>query len=169
MKVIKTKSSKYPRKVIFDNGAKVPIPNQKAFKTSYINRHGCSLVAFYIALRFGGGKKKLTNLLKWSRKNLTGYFYSKLTIKGVARGLKKLGVKAVYHKKPTFAMVNGALARGKMVLLELGGPIHTTVLYRSKKNKTYRFDHGKRTKCSTKQMVSKATDSKRYRGCVIIG
>lgn len=167
MKIKKTKSSKYPRKVTFDNGRVSPIPDQRQFKTDFIRYHGCSLAAFYIALRFGGKKKKMTDLLRWSKKNLNGYIYSKLTIKGVGKGLKKLGVPAAYHKMPTYTLVDQALKRKKMVLLELGNPIHTIALYRS--GPAYRMDHGNVAPCDIKKLVNQATKSTRYQGCIIVG
>lgn len=169
MKIKKTKSSAYPRKVTFDNGRKSPIPNQKHFKSSFIKHHGCSLAAYYVALRFCGKKVKMNDLLKWSRKNLKKYMKAKLTIKGVAAGLnKQCGRKvAKYHRKPTLKMVNNALNKGQLVLFEQGGPIHTVVLYRSG-GKTYKIDHGNVSKVSTKSIVNKATSSNTYRGCVIV-
>ena len=37
MKITKTKSSVYPRKVTFNNGRVSPVPNQKKFKSDFIN------------------------------------------------------------------------------------------------------------------------------------
>lgn len=167
MKIIKTKSSPYPRKVIFNNGRESPVPNQKKFKSSFIRNHGCSMAGFYIALRFSGKKEKMNPLLKWSRSHLKGYMKAKLTIKGVAVGLnKKCGRKvATYHKKPTWSKVNKALSDGHLVLVERGNPIHTVVLYRAS-GKTYMLDHGNVKKASAKSIVSKATSNSTYRGWV---
>lgn len=168
MKIIKTKSAPYPRKVIFNNGRSSPIPNQKKFKSSFIRSHGCSMAGFYIALRFCGKKEKMNPLLKWSRGHLKGYMKSKLTIKGVAKGLnKKCGRKvATYYKKPTWARVDKALSNGYLVLIEQGNPIHTVVLYRA--GKTYKLDHGNVSKVSAKSIVKKATSNSTYRGLVVV-
>ena len=169
MKIKKTKSSAYPTKVTFDNGRKSYVPNQYKFKSDFIKHHGCSLAAFYIALRFCGVKMKMNPLLKWSRKKLKSYMKAKLTIKGVAKGLNKKCGRSVakYYKKPTLKRVNDALDKGYLVLMERRDPIHTLVLYRAN-GKTYKLDHGKVSKVSTKSLVSKATSNSTYRGLVIV-
>lgn len=168
MKITKTKSSKYPRRVTFNNGRSSPVPNQKKFKSSFIRNHGCSMAGFYIALRFCGKKEKMNPLLKWSRGHLKAYMKSKLTIKGVAKGLnKKAGRKvATYHRVANLSKINKALDAGHLVLLETGDPIHTNVLYRSKPSHTYHLDHGNVKKINTAKMVKRATKSATYRGWV---
>ena len=168
MKIIKTKSAPYPRKVIFNNGRESPVPNQTKFKNDFIRHHGCSMAAFYIALRFSGKKEKMNALLKWSRAHLKGYMKAKLTIKGVAKGLnKKCGRKvAAYHRAANLKQINKALDSGHLVLLETGDPIHTNVLYRSKPKHTYNLDHGNVRTINTARMVKKATKSATYRGWV---
>lgn len=106
-------------------------------------------------------------LLKWSRKHLKKYMRAKLTIKGVAEGInRKTGRKvATYRRKATTKKVLKALEQGHLVLLELGNPIHTITLYRSK-GETYRIDHGRITAVKVKSMVEKATSSSTYRGWV---
>lgn len=167
MKITKTKSSKYPRRVTFNNKRTSPVPNQKKFKNEFIRSHGCSLAAFYIALRFSGVKMKMNPLLHWTRAHLKSYMKSKLTIKGVAKGLnKKTGRKvATYHKTCGLKAINKALNAGHLVLLETGNPIHTNVLYRAS-GKTYHLDHGNVKKVSTAKIVNKATKSATYCGWV---
>lgn len=167
MKITKTKKSKYPHRVTFNNGRTSPVPNQKKFKNGFIRSHGCSLAAFYIALRFSGVKMKMNPLLHWTRAHLKSYMKSKLTIKGVAKGLnKKTGRKvATYHKTCGLKAINKALNSGHLVLLETGNPIHTNVLYRAS-GKTYHLDHGNVKKVNTAKLVSKATKSATYRGWV---
>ena len=106
-------------------------------------------------------------LLKWSRSHLKKYMKSKLTIKGVAKGLnKKMGRKvATYHKTASLKAINRALDAGHLVLLETGSPIHTNVLYRAN-GKTYHLDHGNVKPVNTAKMVKKATKSATYRGWV---
>lgn len=169
MKLVKTKKAKYPCRVTFNNGRVSPIPSQHKFKTDFIAHHGCSLVGFYIALRFLGRKKKLVPLLRWSRKHLKKYMKAKLTIKGVAAGINKmLKGHAVYHKKPTYDMVKSALKKDQLVLLETKDPIHTNVLFKGNGNKYYNASDGKVKKINVKDMVKKATTSETYRGCVIV-
>ena len=167
MKKIQTKKSKYPWKVVFNNGNVSPVPNQSKFKTEFIRKHGCSLCAFYIANRFVGRKDKIGQLLSYSRQNLSKYIKSKITIKGVAVGLnKKAGRKvAYYHRTCSASAVNDALNKGYLVLLETGDPIHTNVLYRTG-SRTYHLDHGNIKKVNVDKFVSKATKSSTYRGWV---
>lgn len=167
MKIKKTNSKKYPKKVTFNNKRTSPVPNQKNFKSEFIRNHGCSMAAFYIAMRFCGKKEKMNTLLKWCRSHLKKYIKSKLTIKGVAKGLnKKAGRKvAVYHKAASLKAINKALDAGHLVLLETGSPIHTNVIYRAS-GKTYHLDHGNVKKINTAKMVNKATKSATYRGWV---
>ena len=137
MKLVKTKKVKYPYRVTFNNGRVSPIPSQHRFKTDFVAHHGCSLVAFYIALRFLGRKKKIIPLLSWSKRHLKKYIKAKLTIKGVAEGINKMMPgHAEYHKKPTYEMVKKALKADQMVLLETRDPIHTNVLFKGN-GKTY--------------------------------
>lgn len=169
MRIKKTKSEKYPTKVAFNNGRTSYIPLQYKFKSDFIKHHGCSLAAFYIALRFCGEKPKMNPLLKWSRTHLKKYMKAKLTIKGVAKGLNKRCGRAVatYHRRPTLKRVNKALDNGYLVLMEQRDPIHTLVLYRTN-GRTYKLDHGKVSRVSTKSIVNKATSNSTYRGLVIV-
>lgn len=167
MDIRKTDKKCYPRNVTFDNGRTSPIPNQKKFKSDFIKYHGCSLAAFYVALRFCGKKVKMNPLLKWSRKHLKKYMRAKLTIKGVAQGInRKTGRNvAKYRRNATPKQVLKALKKGHLVLLELGNPIHTITLYRSK-GQTYRIDHGQIKGVKVNSIVQKATSSSTYRGWV---
>lgn len=167
MKIIKNKNPKFPRKITFDNKRTSPIPAQQKFKTAFIRNHGCSMAAFYISMRFCGKKDTIGTLLKYSKSKLKGYMKTKLTIKGVARGInKRTGRKvATYHKAASLKSINKALDKGHLVLLETGDPIHTNVLYRSK-GKTYHIDHGSVKTVNTKAIVKKATKSATYRGWV---
>lgn len=168
MKIIKTKKSKrYPRKITFDNKRTSPVPDQRQFKSDFIRNHGCSMAAFYMALRFCGKKETMGKLLKWTRKHLKGHIKSKLTVKGAAKGInKKVGRKvAVYHKKASYTAVKKALKAGHLVIIELGQPIHTVVLYYSG-GKTYRIDHGNVVRASAKETVKQATSSETYRGWI---
>jgi len=167
MKIEKRKSAKYPKRVTFNNKRRSPVPNQTKFKSEFIRHHGCSMAAFYIAMRFCGKKEKMNALLKWSRSHLKRYMKAKLTIKGVAHGLNKKAGRTVakYHRSCSLKAINQALNSGHLVLLETGSPIHTNVLYRAS-GKTYHMDHGRVRKVSTSKMVSRATKSATYRGWV---
>lgn len=169
MKLVKTNNPKYPYKVTFNNGRTSPIPSQHRFKTEFIADHGCSLVGFYIALRFIGKKKTMTALLRWSRKHLKRFIKSKLTIEGVAAGISTFcPFHAFYYSKPDYDMVISALKADRLVLLETNSPIHTNVLFKGSGNSYYNASDGRVTKINVKNMVNRATDNKTYRGCVIV-
>lgn len=167
MKITKTTNKKYPRKITFDNKRISPVPDQRQFKSDFIRNHGCSMAAFYVGLRFCGKKETMGQLLKWTRQNLKGYLKTKLTVRGVAKGInKKMGRKvAIYHKKASYTAVKKALKVGHLVIIELGQPIHTVVLYYSA-GKTYRIDHGNVTRASAKKVVEQATTSETYKGWI---
>ena len=59
----KKSKKKFPWKIVLDNGRVIPVPSQYDFKSDFIRRHGCSLVAFYMALRFRGVKKICSSVL----------------------------------------------------------------------------------------------------------
>lgn len=169
MKRIKTKYKKYPNKVTFDNGRSSPVPSQHRFKNDFIRNHGCSMAAFYIAMRFCGHKDKMGKLLSYARKSLGKYMKAKLTIKGVAKGVNKRAGRRVarYHRTCSKKTINRALDAGHLVLLETGDPIHTNVIYRSS-GKTYHLDHGNVKKINVDNLIKKATKSSTYRGWVDI-
>ncbi len=58
----KTKK-KYPYRIYLDNGRQIPVPSQYNFKSDFIRKHGCSLVGFYMALRYKGIKKNMQQVL----------------------------------------------------------------------------------------------------------
>ena len=70
MKIVanKDKKKRFPWRVILDNGRIIPVPSQHNFKTDFIKRHGCSLVAFYMALRYKGVKKYAADIAVRSKK-----------------------------------------------------------------------------------------------------
>ena len=63
VRIVATKNrkrkKKFPWRIVLDNGRQIPVPSQYDFKSSFIRTHGCSLVAFYMALRFRGIKKNM--------------------------------------------------------------------------------------------------------------
>lgn len=167
MKKIKTRKTKYPYKVVFNNGCVSPVPNQYKFKTDFIRHHGCSMCAFYIANRFIGRKDKIGILLSYAKTDLKKYMRTKLTIKGVAAGLnRRSGRKvATYHKSCSNKAINKALDEGHLVLIETGSPIHTNVIYRTN-GRTYHLDHGNVNTIRIEKLIKKATKSSIYRGWV---
>ena len=170
MDIIKTKKKKFPYKVRFNNGRESWIPSQHRFKTEYIREHGCSIVAFYIALRYLGRKKTMGTLLRYMRKHLSKYVSAKLTIKGVSVGINQIMKEdcAVYYPKPDHDLIIQCLKNDRLILIETGNPIHTNVLIRGSGDKYYNISDGKVTEVDVGHIISRATTSNVYRGCVIV-
>lgn len=93
----KTKK-KYPYRIYLDNGRQIPVPSQYDFKSSFIRTHGCSLVAFYMALRYKGVKKNMQQVLQYARNKLK--CGAKYPLTEIARGINMIcsGKPAVYHR-----------------------------------------------------------------------
>lgn len=164
----KTKK-KFPWRVILDNGRQIPVPSQHNFKTDFIKRHGCSLVAFYMALRYKGVKKNMQQCLAYCRKKLK--CGAKYPLTEIAKGINQIcpGKPAIYHKSLTNAQLEAKLRKGYIVLFEEGNPIHTVVLLRdSKTEKIYRFSDGKKTETTVAKENEKKCTNGKYRGIVVV-
>ena len=172
MVIKKTGKKKYPLKVYPKKGKAFWVPSQHKFSNDFVDKHGCSLVAFYIAMMFIGKHKTMSYLLKWSRKHLN--IESKIPVSEVYKGLKSLAPKSkrdgiTYRKKVTKTEVRNALARGYLVLLETEGPIHTNpLMWDDTKLCVRNFSNGDKKSADVNKMVDKQCDSKTYRGCVFI-
>ena len=169
MKIKNTGKKKYPLKVWPKKGHAFYVPAQQNFGNSFVKHHGCSLVGFYIALAFLGKRKPMGDLLKWSKKHLK--IESKIPLKQVYKGLKKLAPKArvAYKKKIGKTELAAALAKGYLVLLETRDPTHTNPLMWDDTKKCVRnFSHGGKAKVSVAGMVKKQSKSGTYRGCILI-
>ena len=68
----KNSKKKFPWRIVLDNGRQIPVPSQYNFKSDFIRKHGCSLVAFYMALCYKSVKKNMQQVLRHARKKLTG-------------------------------------------------------------------------------------------------
>ena len=105
MKVVGNKNKKskkkFPLRIILDSGRKIPVPSQHDFKDSFIRNHGCSLVAFYMALRFRGKKKNVHQCLDYARKHLK--CGAKYSLKELCKGINQICCKgsAVYKTSLT--------------------------------------------------------------------
>lgn len=164
----KTKK-KFPLRVILDNGRSIPIPSQHDFKSSFIQNHGCSLVAFYMALRYKGVKKNMQQCLAYCRKKLT--CGAKYPLSQIVKGINMIcsGKPAVYYKSLTNTQLEAKLKKGYMVVFEEGSPIHTVVLLRDgKTGKIWRFSDGhKNTTTVAKENAKKCTNTK-YKGIIVV-
>lgn len=173
MKIVANKDKKtkkrFPWRVILDNGRIIPVPSQHNFKTDFIKRHGCSLVAFYMALRYKGVKKNMQQTLRYARRKLK--CGAKYPLTEIVKGINQIcpGKPATYHKTLTNAQLEAKLKRGYMVLFEEGGPIHTVVLLRdSKTGKIWRFSDGKKNVTTAAKENKKKCTNEKYRGIVIV-
>lgn len=173
MKIVANKDKKtkkrFPWRIILDNGRIIPVPSQHNFKTDFIKRHGCSLVAFYMALRYKGVKKNMQQTLRYARRKLK--CGAKYPLTEIVKGINQIcpGKPATYHKTLTNAQLEAKLKRGYMVLFEEGGPIHTVVLLRdSKTGKIWRFSDGKKNVTTAAKENKKKCTNEKYRGIVIV-
>lgn len=164
----KTKA-KYPYRIYLNNGRIIPVPSQHKFKNTFIQKHGCSLVAFYMALRFLGVKKSMAWCKKYLNKNFKLNGHAKYSLAQVAKAINKTvsGSPAAYHRPASAETVRNALKNGKMVLFEETNPVHSVVLlYDGVKIK--RFSDGSYKNITVNNEVKKRCGDNYYGGCVII-
>lgn len=173
MRIVATKNrkrkKKYPWRIVLDNGRKVPVPSQHDFKSIFIQKHGCSLVGFYMALRFKGKKKNMQQVLQYARKKLK--CGAKYPLTEVCRGINMIcpGKPAVYHKSISDKQLKAHLDKGCMILFEEGNPIHTAVLLRdSKTGKIYRFSDGKKNVTTVEKENVRRCMNEKYKGIVVV-
>lgn len=172
MRVKKSKGrlkKKYPLRIYLDNGRQIPVPSQHDFKSDFIRNHGCSLVGFYMALRYKGRKKDMRQCLAFCRKNLK--CYAKYSLSEISKGINKIcpGSPATYYESVTVDALRKKLKKGYMVLFEEGNPIHTVVLlYNAQTGHILRFSDGGKKTTTAKKEIEKKTTNGRYRGCVVI-
>ena len=176
MKIIKTKNKKYPIKITTTNGAAAIIPKQKKFSNSFLRKHGCSIMAEYVALQLCGVKKLggktlyPLHILNWHKKHTPKAVRAKVTLKGVAIGINKIGkrkCKAKYYSMPNSEIMKKSMKAGAVVIMELGSPIHSiTMVYDS--GKYWRIDYGKCRKANVDKLAKKATKNSTYRGMIVI-
>lgn len=165
----KNSKKKYPWRIILDNRRQIPVPSQYNFKSDFIRMHGCSLVAFYMVLRYKGIKKNMQQVLQYARKKLK--CGAKYPLAEIARGINMIcpGKPAIYHKSLTTEQLKAKLKKGYMVLFEEGSPIHTVVLLRdSKMGKVWRFSDGKKSVVTVEKENARKCTNKKYQGMVVV-
>lgn len=170
MKTKKTNNPKYPTVAILDDETELTIPRQSQFDNEWLRKHGCSLMAEFVALQFIGIHKWPIRLLEWHRVHTPEEIYAKVTVKGVSIGINELAKgkgTAVYYKTPTAERIQEATDQGHVVILEQGNPIHTVTLLPDKKG-IYCANAGTVRKTTAEAKAKKATTSKRYRGMVVV-
>lgn len=165
----KKSKKKFPWRIILQNGWVITVPSQHDFKNSFIRTHGCSLVGFYMALRFRGVKKNMQQVLQYARKKLK--CGAKYPLTEICRGINMIcpGKPAIYYKSLTDAQLEAKSERGYMVLFEEGSPIHTVVLLRDDKSgKVWRFSDGKKNVTTAKKENARKCTNKKYQGVVVV-
>ena len=165
----KKSKKKFPLRIILDNKRIIPVPSQHDFNDTFIQRHGCSLVAFYMALRFKGKKKNVHQCLDYARKHLK--CGAKYSLKELCKGINQICPKgtAVYRKSLTNEQIMSHLKKGRMILFEEKNPIHTVVLlYDVNKKKVLRFSDGKKNTTTVAVENAKRCTSENYKGIVIV-
>lgn len=175
MKITKTKDKKYPLKIVLEDGTKITVPKQSAMSNSFLKKHGCSLMAEYVCLQFLGVHKWPINLYKWHKSHTKGDIKSKVTVKGVSKGINKQcknkGI-ARYYSKPTFEIMDKAIKANCAVILEQKSPIHTICIIpdqgKDGKVTPYLVNYGKVSKADLKKLIKTATTNQTYRGLVTV-
>ena len=166
--VNKTGRAKYPYKIKYADGRKIPVPSQYDFSQAFIRTHGCSLAAMYMALRFLKKKKSMLKCLSYMQNHFDLDGRAKYNLKQVAQAINQLtGNHAEYYAGASKQRIKNALKSGHMVLFEERDPIHTAVLlYDGRKIK--RFSNGKYKNVTLTQQMKKRCGDDYYRGVVIV-
>lgn len=165
----KKSRKKFPLRIILDNGRKIPVPSQHDFKDSFIRNHGCSLVGFYMTLRFKGKKKNMQQCLSYCKQHLTKG--AKYPLTQLCKGINNIcsGTPAVYKKTLGDDKIKANLSKGRMILFEEGNPIHTVVLLQdSKTKKIWRFSDGCKNVTTVEKENNRRCTNKRYEGLIIV-
>lgn len=166
-KILQKKNKKYPEKIKFENGLVVPVPDQYNFSQEYIRTHGCSLAAFYMALRFCGKKKSMPKCLSFMRKHYNLNGRAKYSIRQIYDALLTICPGQNFYENPTKTQIKKALKAGNMVLFEERNPTHTAV-YLWNGEKIHRFSNGSHKTVTINQIINKRNVDSHYKGCVIV-
>lgn len=174
MRIKKTNSAHYPVTAVLSDGRKLKIPRQAAFADEYIRKHGCSLVAEFIALEYIGARRTLHQLKRWNFKNTPNYVHPKTTVWAVWAYLSNMWdvlASSVYYRIVTPLRIRRAMEAGNMVIMEQGPPgtkvIHTIALIPDK-GRCYCASHGKVVEVDVDKIAKTATNREKYRGMIIV-
>ncbi len=165
-----SRKKKYPYKIIFADGRKVPVPSQYDFdNSSYIRSKGCIIAAFYMALRFVGIKKSMTQCLRYLQENYSKGSHINYNLQLVCKAINKLapGNPAKFYEKISKAEMKKALKAGHMILFTEKNPIHTSVILWSGR-KYKRFSDGKYKNVTVAWEIRKRCGDPWYGGCVVV-
>ena len=99
--VNKTGRTKYPCKIKYADGRKIPVPSQWDFDVYDINKKGCIIVAFYMGLRFAGVKKSMKHCLKYLQDNHSKGARANYNLQQACESINKLapGNPAKFYEK----------------------------------------------------------------------
>lgn len=170
MRIQKTKDKKYPIKVTLSNGRKITVPKQSRFSNKFLRKHGCSIMAEYVALQFCGVHIWPIDILKWHKKHDKSDVKAKVTVHGVARGIDALGkgkADATYYRDVTAARMKEALDKGMAVIMEQKNPIHSICIIPDD-GEYWLINYGGVSKANVDKLAKTATTNKTYRGMVTV-
>lgn len=165
--VKKTNRKKYPEKIKFSDKLRVLVPDQYSFSDSYIRDHGCSLTAFYMALRFCGKKKSVKWCLKYLKKHYGLNGRSKYSLWQIYDAILTLCPGQNFYENPTKSQIKKHLKAGRMIIFEERKPAHTAV-YLWNGRKIIRFSNGGHRIVTLNQIMSKRNTDSYYKGCAVI-
>ena len=164
------RKKKYPYKIVFADGHKVPVPSQYDFTdSSFIRRHGCIIAGFYMGLHFVGVKKTMTACLKYLQENYQKGKHINYSLCQVCSAINKIAddSPAKFYSKISKAEMKKVLQCGDMVLYTEKDPIHTSVILWN--GRTYkRFSDGKYKSVTVAREIRKRCTDDWYGGCVVI-
>lgn len=167
--VNKTGRAKYPYKIKYADGRKIPVPSQWDFDVYDINKKGCIIAAFYMGLRFAGKKKSMKACLKYLQEHHPKGKHINYNLELVCKAINELapGTPAKFYTKISKAEMKKALKAGHMVLCTEKNPIHTAViLWNGRKFK--RFSDGKYKSVTVAWEIRKRCGDNWYGGCVVV-
>ena len=170
MKKIKTKDKKYPLKIVLENGTKITVPKQSKFSNAFLRKHGCSLMAEYVALQYCGIHKWPIDLYKWHKKHTKKEVRAKVTLRGVAKGIDSIGKKkadATYYREVSASRMKEALEKGQAVIMEQKNPIHSICIIPDG-DTPWLVNYGGVSKADVDKLARTATTNKTYRGMVAV-
>jgi len=170
MKIIKTKDKKYPLKIVLEDGMKITVPKQSKFSNAFLRKHGCSLMAEYVVLQFCGVHRWPIDILKWHKKHDKSDVKSKVTVRGVAKGIDALGkgkADATYYREVSASRMKEALSKGQAVIMEQRDPIHSICIIPDG-DQPWLVNYGGVSKADIDKLAKTATTNKTYRGMVTV-
>ena len=168
--IVKTNKTKYPYKIKYKDGTKVKVPSQHEFKNEYyISKHGCSLAAFCMALRFLGKNKTMIGCLKYLKEHYSMGTHQKYNLSQVCSAINDICVDmpAKFYGTMTKAQMKKVLKSGVMLLFEERNPIHTSVVLWNGK-KYIRFSDGGYKTVTLNWLKKKQCGDTWYKGCVVV-